>query len=129
MNAEFNWWLLIVGLVVGAGLVWLVLADSRRRESEIDEQESAREALWLAAAMTEDGYPMDAETAERVLRLHRTYLGGLPPDDPDAEPEPAETHLESGAEVAWERDRDRERDHEPPESMRGVRVERVEDVP
>ena len=24
VNAEFNWWLLIVGLVVGAGLVWFV---------------------------------------------------------------------------------------------------------
>jgi hypothetical protein len=31
MNAEFNVWLLIVGLVVGAGLVWLVIMDSRRR--------------------------------------------------------------------------------------------------
>lgn len=32
MNAEFNWWLLIVGLVVGAGLTWLVVGDTRDRE-------------------------------------------------------------------------------------------------
>jgi hypothetical protein len=35
VNAEFNWWLLIVGLVIGAALVYLVLADSSRRESEV----------------------------------------------------------------------------------------------
>ena len=39
MNAEFNWWLLIVGLVIGAGLVWLVVADSRRREADLSERE------------------------------------------------------------------------------------------
>jgi hypothetical protein len=55
VNAEFNVWLLIVGLVVGAGLVWLVVMDSRRRESEIDAVELPREAAWLSAVMTEDG--------------------------------------------------------------------------
>ena len=44
MDAEFNWWLLIVGLVVGAGLVWLVVLDSRRREADVDEAGMAREA-------------------------------------------------------------------------------------
>ena len=42
VNAEFNWWLLIVGLVIGAGLVWLVLADSRRREVDILERRARR---------------------------------------------------------------------------------------
>ena len=50
VNAEFNWWLLIVGLVVGAGLVWFVLADPRRREVDIDAEERPREAAWLSAA-------------------------------------------------------------------------------
>lgn len=27
MNAEFQWWLLILGIVVGGALVYLVLAD------------------------------------------------------------------------------------------------------
>ena len=41
VNAEFNWWLLIVGLVVGAGLVWLVVLDSRRREADVDADGTA----------------------------------------------------------------------------------------
>jgi hypothetical protein len=80
MNAEFNVWLLIVGLVVGAGLVWLVMMDSRRRESEIDEVERPREALWLSAVMTDDGFEVSPEAADRLLVLHRAYLDAPPPD-------------------------------------------------
>jgi hypothetical protein len=80
VNAEFNVWLLIVGLVVGAGLVWLVVMDSRRRESEIDAAELPREAAWLSAVMTEDGDEVSPETAERLLLLHRAYLDAPPPD-------------------------------------------------
>ncbi len=80
VNAEFNVWLLIVGLVVGAGLVWLVVMDSRRRESEIDAVELPREAAWLSAVMTEDGTEVSPETAERLLLLHRAYLDAPPPD-------------------------------------------------
>lgn len=81
MNAEFNVWLLIVGLIVGAGLVWLVVMDSRRRESEIDAVERPREAAWLAAVMAEDGYEISPEAAERILFLHRVYLDAPPPDE------------------------------------------------
>ena len=87
MNAEFNVWLLIVGLVVGAGLVWLVVMDSRRRESEIDSVELPREAAWLSAVMTEDGDDVSPEVAERLLLLHRAYLDAPPPDEPFTEPE------------------------------------------
>ncbi|MFL5779525.1 MAG: hypothetical protein ACJ761_11380 [Chloroflexota bacterium] len=85
MNAEFNWWLLIVGLVVGAGLTWLVVSDTRRRESDVDDEELPREAAWLSAALRDEGEPISPEAAERLLRLHRTYLSSLPPDDPDAD--------------------------------------------
>jgi hypothetical protein len=81
MTSEFSWWLLIVGLVIGAGLVWLVLSDSSRRESEITEEELPREAAWIAELVTQSGRRLDPETAEAVLRLHRTYLASLPPDD------------------------------------------------
>ena len=84
VNAEFNVWLLIVGLVVGAGLVWLVVMDSRRRESEIDAVELPREAAWLSAVMTEDGDEVSPEVAERLLLLHRAYLDAPPPDAPGA---------------------------------------------
>jgi hypothetical protein len=83
VNAEFNWWLLIVGLVIGAGLVWFVVADARRREQEIDDDELPREALWLAATMEHEGHAVSPEAAERLLRLHREYLDAPPPDDPD----------------------------------------------
>ena len=79
--SEFNWWLLIVGLVVGAGLVWLVLADSTRRESEIEARELPAEAAWIADAMADQGRPIDRSDAEEVLRLHRAYLASPPPDD------------------------------------------------
>ncbi len=80
MIAEFNVWLLIVGLVVGAGLVWLVTMDGRRRESEIDAAELPREAAWLSAVLAEDGFEVSPETAEQMLLLHRAYLGAPPPD-------------------------------------------------
>jgi cell division septation protein DedD len=80
VNAEFNWWLLIVGLVVGAGLVWLVVMDSRRREAEIDAVERPREAAWLSAVMAEDGYDVSPAAADRILLLHRAYLDAPPPD-------------------------------------------------
>ena len=82
MNAEFNWWLLIVGLVVGAGLVWFVLLDARRREADVAAEERAREALWLSAALAEDGFAVPPEAAERALSLHQDYLAAPPPDDP-----------------------------------------------
>ena len=85
MNAEFNVWLLIVGLVVGAGLVWLVIMDSRRRESEVDSVERPREAAWLSAVMIEEGYDVGPDAAERLLALHRAYLEAPPPDPVGAE--------------------------------------------
>ena len=86
MNAEFNWWLLIVGLVAGAGLVWLVIMDSRRREADVDAVERPREAVWLSAVLAEDGFDVPPEAAERLLQLHRAYLDAPPPDEVQAEP-------------------------------------------
>jgi hypothetical protein len=85
VNAEFNVWLLIVGLVVGAGLAWVVMMDGRRRETEIDAQELPREAAWLSAILAEDGYDVSPEAAEQALRMHRAYLGAPPPDPVVAE--------------------------------------------
>lgn len=123
MNAEFNVWLLIVGLVVGAGLVWLVMMDGRRRETDIDAVELPREAAWIAALLAEDGYDVSPEAAEQALLLHRAYLGAPPPDpapagraasEPAPDPEPV-----SGADAppsdASVGDHD-DRDHLPPAS-------------
>ena len=83
MNAEFNWWLLIVGLVVGAGLAWFVLMDARRREVDVDERERPREALWLSRMLGDEGQSVSPDAAERLLVLHRAYLEAPPPDDPE----------------------------------------------
>ncbi len=99
MNAEFNWWLLIVGLVVGAGLVWFVVADSRRRDVDIDSVERPREALWLSGVLQREGRSVSPDVAERMLELHRIYLEAPPPDDPveaSDEPEPADAAPGSG---------------------------------
>jgi hypothetical protein len=102
--AEFNVWLLIVGLVVGAGLAWLVMLDGRRRETEIDAVELPREAAWLSAVLAEDGYEVSPEAAEQALLLHRAYLDAPPPDPaPDALPAPEEARAtELGSEGAAE---------------------------
>ena len=81
MNAEFNWWLLIVGLVVGAGLVWLVVADSRRREVDVSDAEREGEAQWIATTMTDLGQPIDDADVLDILRLHAAYLAASPPDE------------------------------------------------
>ena len=86
VNAEFNWWLLIVGLVVGAGLVWFVLMDTRRRDVDVDETERPREALWLSRMLADEGHEVSPEAAERLLLLHRSYLEAPPPDDPTPVP-------------------------------------------
>jgi hypothetical protein len=105
VNAEFNVWLLIVGLVVGAGLVWLVVMDSRRRESDVDEVERPREAAWLSAVLKEDGFDVSPEAADRLLLLHRAYLDAPPPDPVDLSPVP-EGPVSSTPEVAPSPERD-----------------------
>ena len=87
VNSEFNWWLLIVGLVVGAGLVWLVVADSRRRDVDVGEAEREGEARWIAEAMTDAGRRVDDNDVLDILRLHAAYLAASPPDEPFDEPD------------------------------------------
>ena len=97
MNAEFNWWLLIVGVVVGAGLTWLVLAESARREHDLLEQELPAEAGWLARTLADEGIDVDPAVTEAMLRAHRRYLG-LPPPDAFVDPETLErVELEPGS--------------------------------
>ena len=107
MNAEFNWWLLIVGLVIGAGLVWLVLADSRRRDVDILDWEREGEALWVADMLADAGRPVDTDDVLEVLRLHADYLAAGPPDEelPD-DPKPDERRGLMAHPIVRARDRD-----------------------
>ena len=80
MNGDFNWWLLIVGLVIGAGLVWLVLADSSRRDADVTERERAGEARWIGHELRRAGRNVSDDAVLDVLELHAAYLAAPPPD-------------------------------------------------
>jgi hypothetical protein len=83
VNVQFDWWLILVGFVLGAGLAWLVLAELHRREDDLAAREREVEAEWIAGDMNAHGFPADAEAVIEVLRLHRTYLASIPPSDAD----------------------------------------------
>jgi hypothetical protein len=78
MSTDFNWWLLVLGAVIGGGLTWLVLADANRHEAEVTEEELTAEAGWIARTLNVAA--LDGEAVERVLRSHQRYLGFPPPD-------------------------------------------------
>ena len=78
--AEFQWWLLIVGVVAGAGLVAVVFMDGARREVDIAEDERRAEATWISSWLNAEGLSVDRADAEAVLRAHREYLALPPPD-------------------------------------------------
>ena len=85
MNDAFNWWMLIVGLVVGAGVVWLVLADGRRNDADVAGRERASEARWIAETLRGAGRRVDTADTLDVLRLHEAYLAAPPPDELDGD--------------------------------------------
>ncbi len=71
MNAEFQWWLLIVGIVIGGALVYLVLADLQGDPADADEplgDEPADEPLdgELADDEPADGKPLADGPARSV---------------------------------------------------------------
>ncbi len=78
--AEFQWWLLLVGLVAGGALVAVVTMDGKRREEDLGELERRAETNWIAARLSGTGQWVDAPAVDAVLRLHREYLGMPPPD-------------------------------------------------
>ena len=81
MISEFNWWLLLLGLAVGGGLTWLVMAETRRREQDLEEEDLVDEAVWLEERLAEEGREVPSDTIERVVQLHREYLAVVPPVD------------------------------------------------
>jgi hypothetical protein len=85
--AEFQWWLLLVGLVAGGGLVAVVSMDGRRREEDLADLERRAEANWIAERLTSLDPGLDLGTVDSVLRMHREYLSLPPPDRLVAEDE------------------------------------------
>ena len=48
MNDGFSWWLVVLGIAVGIGLVWLFTVRLPVSESDIDTEERAEEAGWIS---------------------------------------------------------------------------------
>jgi hypothetical protein len=78
--AEFQWWLLLVGLVAGGGLVAVVTMDGRRREDDLADVEREAESNWIAERVHGLDRDIDARTVASILRIHREYLALPPPD-------------------------------------------------
>jgi hypothetical protein len=85
MTAEFNVWLLLVGLVVGGGLTWLVIGELRRSDDDVGSVERDLEASWVVDQLAGSDTPVDEDQAAAVLRLHRRYLAISLPPEPLAE--------------------------------------------
>lgn len=78
--AEFQWWLLLVGIVAGGGLVAIVTMDSRRRDEDLAEAERRAEATWIADRLSVLDPALEVDAVEAVLQVHREYLALPPPD-------------------------------------------------
>jgi hypothetical protein len=58
VNAEFQWWLLIVGIVIGGALVYLVLADFQSDRQDEEENDVPAESDWEADGPARDDGPV-----------------------------------------------------------------------
>jgi hypothetical protein len=77
MDMPFYFFFGLLGLAVGALIVWLLLADHPFEASEppvgpVDKVE----ATMLAAAMAKRGRPVDEETVVDLIDLHTAYIEG-----------------------------------------------------
>lgn len=76
MNDPYQWWLLLVGIAVGAGAAWLLLGAVPREEDDVRGGERAAEADWISASVARGGGVAPPELVEDVLALHARYLRG-----------------------------------------------------
>lgn len=90
---EFEWWTLIVGLVVGGTVVGLLTTMFARRDEDLEADEREAEAIFIANHLAAGGVPVDPELVARVLDAHREYLNlPAPIAIVPAEEGPAEGH-------------------------------------
>ena len=99
--AEFNLWLLIVGIAAGAAVMWLVIGTLARNDDEVDAAERQLEAGWIAETIEHHGGRAPVTLIEQVLALHRRYLQGGPgipvPQGEPEEPGEADEALSEGS--------------------------------
>ena len=78
--AEFQWWLLLLGLVAGGGIVAVVYMDGSRRDQDIADEELPAEALLISERLSGRGRQVDPGVVEEILLEHRAYRAAPPPD-------------------------------------------------
>lgn len=78
MNNGFQWWLVILGIGLGAGLLWLVLGRLPRQDDDIGTMERGAEAIWISRTIESGGGIAPVALVEEILDLHGTYLEGPP---------------------------------------------------
>jgi len=76
MSADFPIWLLLVGLVAGALLVFLVMAEFNRSADEQADAELIHEAEWVSSQFAGTTRPVEPAVVEEILRLNRDWLAG-----------------------------------------------------
>jgi hypothetical protein len=87
VNDEFQLWVLLVGLAVGAALAWFALGGGGRApdpDSIETEDERALEAEWLATELERQGRTVAPDTLRAALALHRDLASGRAAEPPEA---------------------------------------------
>jgi hypothetical protein len=78
--ADYVWWFLLVGLVIGGAVVAVIAMDFSRRAEDVAGDELEAEATMIAGQLRGDGRSIDAATVAEVLRADRQYRRLPPPD-------------------------------------------------
>jgi hypothetical protein len=76
MTDPFAWWLLILGIGIGIGLLWLVIGRIPREQDDVSAEERAAEAAWISGVIGRYGGVAPEPLVEEILELHDQYLKG-----------------------------------------------------
>lgn len=97
MTEQYIGWALVVGIVLGAALLWFVLGRLPRHSDDIGSRERALEAEWISRTIESRGGVAPEALVEEVLELHTRYLDRPPLDVPRQQTAPP---VAVGAEAA-----------------------------
>lgn len=91
MNDGFAWWLIVLGIAIGVGLVWLFVVRLPRTDADVGASETPIEAEWISRNIETYGGLAPQPLVEEVLELHRQYLAtGATPLPPAWQPDAAQ---------------------------------------
>ena len=74
MNDSYTWWLVVLGIAIGASVTLVITLRLPRREDDVPPAEREAEARWIGATIEEDGGVAPVPLVEEVLDLHADYL-------------------------------------------------------